>query len=280
MSPLPPSPFLDSVDVPPPSPTAAVALNPSHDSVATANSSVSDGVQAGLYPTGEINPSVTLDCAPFEPAVIVPGREQVTAGLPRKRHTAETRIGACADYLLGKPWCVIDQWGVNRTTVAGWIRKTGHFKMRHTHRVSVELHSGLSEPKFPARARSKPYVGFQGHKSDAKKRGVRWELSLEQWCNIWRQSGKWEQRGCRHDCYVMCRKGDVGPYSVDNVFIALARQNSSDHPNKKKDLPMGVFPKRKSFHAARKINGKRFYLGTYSTAAQAHAAYLACGGEA
>jgi hypothetical protein len=127
-----------------------------------------------------------------------------------------------------------------------------------------------------AAPKSKPYVAFHTQKSDAKRRGVCWELSLEQWCNIWHQSGKWEQRG-RGQGYVMCRPGDVGPYSVDNVFIALARQNSSDSPNKKKDFPMGVFPHGKVFQARRMIRGKRLHLGTHPTSEAAHAAYLACG---
>lgn len=37
---------------------------------------------------------------------------------PNQHHSDETRIGACADYLLGKPYTEIEhRWGVNLSTV-------------------------------------------------------------------------------------------------------------------------------------------------------------------
>ena len=63
---------------------------------------------------------------------------------------------------------------------------------------------------------------FNTHKSSAKQRGIKFELSYDQWLNIWLLSGKIDQRGK----YVMCRFNDVGPYSVDNVFIDTRKNNS------------------------------------------------------
>ena len=51
---------------------------------------------------------------------------------PNKVYSDETRIGACADYLLGRSHAEIEQkWRVNMGTVANWIRRTGSFKTRN-----------------------------------------------------------------------------------------------------------------------------------------------------
>lgn len=111
---------------------------------------------------------------------------------------------------------------------------------------------------------------------NAMQRGIGWSLSLWQWWVIWQQSGHWEHRGCGQG-YVMCRKGDVGPYSADNVFIELATVNSSKTRWKKSGLPIGVSFRRGRFIAGRNLGGKHCYLGSFSSAEQAHAAYLAAG---
>jgi len=59
----------------------------------------------------------------------------------------------------------------------------------------------------------------------ARYRGIDWDLTFTQWWNIWRKSGKWEQRGRRSNQYQMARYNDVGPYSVTNVRIISAEEN-------------------------------------------------------
>ncbi len=63
------------------------------------------------------------------------------------------------------------------------------------------------------------------HKSKAKQRGIAFNLTYEQWWDIWQQSGKWEQRGARKGCYVMSRYNDVGAYEIGNVFIQPHEEN-------------------------------------------------------
>jgi hypothetical protein len=135
------------------------------------------------------------------------------------------------------------------------------------------------EPPAAVQRKSTPRESFIDQRSRAKQRGIAWEFSYEQWLSVWEASGHWNDRGRGVDRYCMSRKGDVGPYSIDNVVIAPFCQNSSDHPNKKKNLPMGVFQRvdRPSFQAQRRINGKNTWLGSYPSADAAEAAYLAAG---
>lgn len=76
--------------------------------------------------------------------------------------------------------------------------------------------------------RGKPAARYRKQKSAARARGIGWEFNLWQWWLVWQQSGKWTQRG-NGQGYAMCRKGDVGPYAVDNVYIATISQNSQDY---------------------------------------------------
>lgn len=119
-----------------------------------------------------------------------------------------------------------------------------------------------------------PRFAYSSQRNNARHRGIPWELTLGQWWSIWEASGKWEQRG-RGQGYVMCRRGDAGPYAVGNVFIATARENCSDRRQKKSGLPMGVSLKRGRYVAHRTYVGvKKHYIGSFDTPEQAHAAYL------
>lgn len=78
------------------------------------------------------------------------------------------------------------------------------------------------------RALKKPTRVFGRQKNSARQRGIEWNLTLWQWWSIWQQSGHWTNRG-RGNGYQMCRKGDQGPYSVDNVYIASGVKNIQDY---------------------------------------------------
>ena len=63
-------------------------------------------------------------------------------------------------------------------------------------------------------------------RQSARRRGIEWDLSFDEWIKIWTDSGHWHQRGIgTRDAYVMSRKGDQGPYSVDNVVIKTNYEN-------------------------------------------------------
>jgi hypothetical protein len=69
---------------------------------------------------------------------------------------------------------------------------------------------------------------FTQHKSNAKQRGVEFLFTFEQWRDWWLATGEWEQRGRGRDKYCMRRNGDVGPYSIDNVFCGTNTENVRD----------------------------------------------------
>jgi hypothetical protein len=69
---------------------------------------------------------------------------------------------------------------------------------------------------------------YTQHKGNAKMRGVNFLFTFEEWKDWWIATGKWEQRGKLRGQYVMRRHGDVGPYSIDNVFCGVTEENVRD----------------------------------------------------
>lgn len=76
-----------------------------------------------------------------------------------------------------------------------------------------------------------PIGAFSAQRCHARRRGIEWNLKLWDWWTVWRESGKWGQRGRTKDAYVMCRFGDEGPYELGNVYIASVTHNCSVQPN-------------------------------------------------
>lgn len=126
----------------------------------------------------------------------------------------------------------------------------------------------------------RPTRAFSMQRRNAIQREIGWELNLWQWWSIWQQSGHWHDRG-RGQGYVMCRNGDIGPYSIGNVFIATARENSSIQARNQSGLPIGVRKNKrcKGYTAYRSINGKKLRLGSHPTPELAHAGYLSAGAD-
>ncbi len=80
-------------------------------------------------------------------------------------------------------------------------------------------------------------AAYTTHKHHAKRRNIPFLLAFEEWCAIWRDSGKWAQRGHCKGQYVMARHGDVGPYAADNVSIITCSENCSDGTLRRKRNP-------------------------------------------
>lgn len=85
----------------------------------------------------------------------------------------------------------------------------------------------------------KPTRCWHAQRQNAAKRSIAWELNLWQWWKLWQQSGHWSERG-RGNGYCMCRLNDVGPYSVDNVYIATGGDNMRDYWVRRRAASVGM----------------------------------------
>ena len=77
--------------------------------------------------------------------------------------------------------------------------------------------------------------GYTRSKADAKRRGIEFQFSFDEWKSWWLSTGKWELRGRTSGCFQMCRLNDTGPYSAANVYCDTIEANSSlPHAGKKR----------------------------------------------
>lgn len=65
---------------------------------------------------------------------------------------------------------------------------------------------------------------FNDHRNNAKKRGIDFLFTIEEWCEWW--GDYFPLRGNRKGKLVMARKDDSGPYAKDNVFLTRHEENS------------------------------------------------------
>lgn len=76
---------------------------------------------------------------------------------------------------------------------------------------------------------------YHNHKARAKRKGIPFELTFEQWYKIWLDSGHYHEKGTKHGQYVMSRYHDQGGYTIDNVYIQTVGDNTKEaflHNNK------------------------------------------------
>lgn len=65
---------------------------------------------------------------------------------------------------------------------------------------------------------------YASHRNGAKKRGIGFELTFEEWLRVW--GDKLDRCGVAPDKFGMCRVMDRGPYAVGNVFIGTPKRNA------------------------------------------------------
>lgn len=68
--------------------------------------------------------------------------------------------------------------------------------------------------------------GYTRSKADAKRRGIAFLFTFEEWKQWWINTGKWDLRGRKAGCYQMCRNNDTGPYALGNVYCDTIEANS------------------------------------------------------
>lgn len=69
---------------------------------------------------------------------------------------------------------------------------------------------------------------FFNQRCASRARGIGWEMTFEEWWEVWQKSGKWTERGRGHGKYQMARFGDSGPYNVANVKIITSDANLAE----------------------------------------------------
>lgn len=74
--------------------------------------------------------------------------------------------------------------------------------------------------------RSLARARYAQQKANAAKRGIEWEFTFEEWCEIWEPH--WADRGSHKGGKVMCRTHDKGPYRPDNVRIDTVKGNAAE----------------------------------------------------
>lgn len=67
---------------------------------------------------------------------------------------------------------------------------------------------------------------YAQHKSNAHRRGIEFDLSFDEWWEIW--APHWAQRGSHSGGKVMCRTHDKGPYKAGNVRIDTVKGNAAE----------------------------------------------------
>lgn len=69
---------------------------------------------------------------------------------------------------------------------------------------------------------------YNNHKARAKRKGVPFELSFDEWMKIWTDSGHYHEKGTKRGQYVMSRYKDQGGYTIDNVYIQTVGANTKE----------------------------------------------------
>jgi hypothetical protein len=67
---------------------------------------------------------------------------------------------------------------------------------------------------------------YNNNKANAKRRGIEWQLTWEEWWHLWQPY--YHLRGRTNGSYQLCRNGDSGPYSINNCYIATREQNRKE----------------------------------------------------
>ena len=106
-----------------------------------------------------------------------------------------------------------------------------------TYRERVKRRSPLTALKAAFRAQ---------RNSAIRERGIAWEMTFEEWLDVWTKSGKLALRGKGRGKYVMSRPNDVGPYKVGNVRIILGTRNVREAQLGKPESPEAIEKNRRA----------------------------------
>jgi hypothetical protein len=88
----------------------------------------------------------------------------------------------------------------------------------------AEIKAALRKIKADAwKARHPNRKEFLDQRANAKKRGIPFLFTYEEWLEWWGEDIN--KRGCNAGDLVMARHGDVGPYQLGNVYKSTVEDN-------------------------------------------------------
>ena len=125
--------------------------------------------------------------------------------------------------------CHLANWDKShtRTGVTKTCLRCGdQFYVQKSRELTAKYCSGECFTQTPEIRKAK--TAFFAQRSQSRNRGIDWDLSFEQWFDIWKESGRWDKRGRDDGKYVMARFGDRGPYAIDNVKIVTSNVNMQE----------------------------------------------------
>ena len=120
---------------------------------------------------------------------------------------------------------------------------------------------------------------YNAQRQRAKSRGIEWHFTFESWLSVWKSSGHLRERGKRLGQYVMSRRGDVGPYSPNNIVICTVSENFKDAYRNgfgggNCNLGKGRgWTYRKGHKKPYQVTVRRKYVGIFETREEAERAY-------
>jgi len=118
-------------------------------------------------------------------------------------------------------------------------------------------------------------LAFIRQRQNARNRGIGWSLTFPEWFSIWEKSGHLAERGVGRDKFCMARKGDVGPYAAENVYITTIAENGRDYQMKRNRGVRGWRYRPENTRKPYVVHMSKKYIGSFATEAEANAAYLA-----
>lgn len=84
---------------------------------------------------------------------------------------------------------------------------------------------GMPYREFKELSRSGVRLAYYYQKRSAKNRGIAYHLTLRDFWEVWKASGKWPMMGRGKGKYCLTRIGDIGAYEVGNVVVMTNEEN-------------------------------------------------------
>ncbi len=69
---------------------------------------------------------------------------------------------------------------------------------------------------------------YYRHENRAKRRGIVFNLSFDEWIGWWKSTGKYHLRGRKKGQYQMARFNDIGPYEIGNIKCITMEENTRE----------------------------------------------------